>query len=124
VFNTGEHKQESDHNFKGEQTDNGTYQERHFRNGKAWFSYVLKNKDLMATKLSLTYYGKEKNRNFSILINGVAIDHVKLDGSKDDAFYTQEYQIPKELLKADLEVKLVADQGSVIANIYEVRLVK
>jgi DUF1680 family protein len=124
LVNTGEQQPESDHNFKGEQTDNGTYQERHFRNGKAWFSYVLKNKDLMATKLSLTYYGKEKNRNFSILINGVAIDHVKLDGSKDDAFYTQEYQIPKELLKADLEVKLVADQGSVIANIYEVRLVK
>jgi DUF1680 family protein len=124
LVNTGEQQPESDHSFKGEQTDNGTYQERHFRNGKAWFSYLLKNKDLLATKLSLTYYGKEKNKNFSILINGVVIEQVKLDGSKGDAFYTQEYQIPKELLKADLEVKFVADQGSAIANIYEVRLVK
>ncbi|MDQ0964787.1 DUF1680 family protein [Flavobacterium sp. W4I14] len=124
LINTGEQQPESDHNFKGEQTDNGTYQERHFRNGKAWFSYVLKNKDLSANRLSLTYYGKEKNKNFSILINGVVIENVKLDGSKGDTFYTQEYQIPKELLKADLEVKFVADQGSAIANIYEVRLVR
>ncbi|MDQ0638218.1 DUF1680 family protein [Pedobacter sp. W3I1] len=124
VVNTGEQQPESDHNFKGEQTDNGSYQERHFRNGKAWFSYVLKNKDLSANKLSITYFGKEKNRNFSILINGVEIEKVRLDGSRGDAFYTQEYQIPKELLKADLEVKFVADQGSAIANIYEVRLVR
>ncbi|NMN37675.1 glycoside hydrolase family 127 protein [Pedobacter sp. SG918] len=124
LINTGEQQPESDHNFKGEQTDNGTYLERHFRNGKAWFSYVLKNKDLLGTKLSLTYFGKEKNKNFSILINGVAVENVKLDGSKGDVFYTQEYQIPKTLLKADLEVKFVADQGSAIANIYEVRLLK
>jgi len=124
LINTGEQQPESDHNFKGEQTDNGTYKERHFRNGKAWFSYVLKNKDLSGNKLSLTYYGKEKNKNFSILINGVVIENVKLDGNKSDTFYVQEYQIPKELLKADLEVKFVADQGSAIANIYEVRLVR
>ncbi|TCD21759.1 glycosyl hydrolase [Pedobacter psychrodurus] len=124
LVNTGEQQPESDHNFKGEQTDNGTYQERHFRNGKGWFSYVLKNKDLSANKLSLTYFGKEKNRNFSILINDVAIGNVKLDGSQGDTFYTQQYTIPKALLKADLEVKFVADQGSAIANIYEVRLVK
>lgn len=124
VVNTGEQQPESDHNFKGEQTDNGTYQERHFRNGKAWFSYVLKNKDLLANKLNLTYFGKEKNRNFSILVNGVAIGNVKLDGSKGETFYTAQYTIPKELLKADVEVKFVADQGSAIANVYEVRLVK
>lgn len=124
LVNPGEQQPESDHNFKGEQSDNGTYQERHFRNGKAWFSYVLKNKDLSGNKLSLTYFGKEKDKNFTILINGVKIENVKLDGSRGNVFYTQEYQIPKALLKADLEVKFVADQGSSIANIYEVRLVK
>ncbi|KQM77210.1 glycosyl hydrolase [Pedobacter sp. Leaf216] len=124
MVNPGEQQPESDHNFKGEQTDNGTYRERHFRNGKAWFSYVLKNNDLSANKLSITYYGKEKNRSFSILINGSIIGNVKLDGSKGDEFYTQEYQISKELLTTDLEVKFVADRGSAIANIYEVRLVR
>ncbi len=124
LVNPGEQQPESDHNFKGEQTDNGTHQERHFRNGKAWFSYVLKNKDLSGNKLSLTYFGKEEDKSFAILINGVKIENVKLDGSKGNSFYTQEYQIPKTLLKADLEVKFVADQGSAIANIYEVRLVR
>ncbi|WP_316847806.1 beta-L-arabinofuranosidase domain-containing protein [Pedobacter psychrodurus] len=124
LVNTGEQQPESDHSFKGEQTDNGTFKERHFRNGKAWFGYVLKNKDLSANKLNLMYYGKEKDSNFSIWINGVLIEKVRLDGSKGDDFYTQEYQIPKELLKADLEVKFVADQGSAIANIYEVRLLR
>jgi len=76
----------------------------------------------LADKLVLTYYGKEKDRNFSILINGAPIENVKLDGTKGDVFYTQEYHIPKELLKTDVEVKFIADQGSAIANIYEVRL--
>ncbi|PTT02193.1 glycosyl hydrolase [Pedobacter sp. HMWF019] len=124
MVNVGEQQPESDHNFKGEQTDNGIYQERHFRNGKGWFSYVLKNRDLSANKLILLYYGKEKDRSFSILINGAAIENVKLDGSKSDAFYAQGYNIPKELLKTDIEVKFVADQGSAIANIYEIRLMK
>ncbi len=124
LVNTGEQQPESDHHFKGEQTDNGTFKERHFRNGKGWFGYSLKNRDLLAKKVSLTYYGKEKNRNFSIWINGVVIENVKLDGSRGDAFYTQEYEIPKALLKAELELKFVADSGSVIANVYEVRLVK
>lgn len=124
LINTGEQQPESDHNFKGEQTDNGTYEERHFRNGKGWFSYTLKNKDLQGSKLSLTYHGKEKNRNFSIWVNSTSIENVELDGSKGDNFYTVEYSIPQGLLKADLEVKFIADQGSAIANIYEVRLVK
>jgi len=124
LVNTGEQQPESDHNFKGEQTDNGTFAERHFRNGKGWFSYTLKNKDLQAARLSLTYYGKEKERNFSIWVNGTAIEQVKLSGDKGNVFYTQEYRIPKELLKTELEVKFVADAGSAIANVYEVRLVK
>jgi DUF1680 family protein len=124
LVNVGEQQPESDHNFKGEQTDNGIYQEKHFRNGRGCFSYMLKNRDLLANKLILTYYGKEKDRSFSILINGTAIENVKLDGTKGDVFYTREYNIPKELLKTEIEVKFVADQGSAIANIYEVRLGK
>jgi len=124
LVSTGEQQPESDHNFKGEQTDNGTFKERHFRNGKGWFSYTLRNKNLQAAKLSLTYYGKEKNRNFSIWVNGTVIGQVKLMGDKGNGFYIQEYTIPKELLKAELEVKFVADAGSAIANVYEVRLVK
>ncbi|TKC10476.1 glycosyl hydrolase [Pedobacter polaris] len=124
LINTGEQQPETDHNFKGEQTENGTYQERHFRNSKAWFSYDLKNKDLKATKLRLTLYGKDKNKDFAIFINDVLLTNVALDGSKGNDFYNTEYLIPSTLLKENMQVKFIATAKSAVANIYEIRLMK
>jgi len=124
VVRTGEQQPESDHGFKGENTDNGIFQDRHFRNGKGWFSYNLNNKALDGKKIRLTLYGNEKNKAFSILINQVVIAQVKLDGSRGNVFYTQDFEIPEALLKPQLELKLQADAGTAIANIFEVRLVK
>ncbi|WP_029286742.1 glycoside hydrolase family 127 protein [Pedobacter sp. R20-19] len=124
VVRTGEQQPESDHGFKGENTDNGIFQDRHFRNGKGWFSYNLNNKALNGRRIRLTLYGNEKNKAFSILVNQVIIAQVKLDGSKGNVFYTQDFEIPETLLKPQLELKLQADVGSEIANIFEVRLVK
>ena len=124
LVNTGEQQPESDHQFKGERTESGTHSERHFRNGKGWFSYVLKNKDLSAGKLRLTYYGEEKNRNFTIRVNGEVIEIVKLDGDKGAVFYTTDYIIPKNLLKTEMEVRFEAAPESSVTNVYEVRLVK
>ena len=72
----------------------------------------------------MTYYGREKNKNFTIRINGEIIENVKLDGSKGGVFYTTDYTIPKNLLTAEMEVKFEAEHESSIANVYEVRLVK
>ena len=124
LINTGEQQPETDHGFKGEQTDNGTFKERHFRNGKAWFSYQLKNKDLSAKKLSLMLYGKEANKAFSVYINNKILQSVKLDGTNGSDFYTLEIEIPEELLTADMELKFLAEPKSAIANIYEIRLLK
>jgi len=124
LVNTGEQQPESDHNFKGERTDQGIFQDRHFRNGSGWFSYTLKNKDLTAKKIRLTFYGKEQNRNFSIFVNNTLLENVKLDGSKGNTFYTQEYTIPQALLTTNLELKFEAEKGSAIANVYELRLLK
>ncbi|TCD05616.1 glycosyl hydrolase [Pedobacter frigidisoli] len=124
LVNTGEQQPESDHNFKGEKTENGLFQDRHFRNGTGWFSYTLKNKDLKGTKVSLTFYGKEKNRNFSLFVNNTLVEQVKLDGSKGNTFYTQDFVIPVALRSINLELKLAAGEDSAIANVYEVRLVK
>ncbi|MCX2583358.1 glycoside hydrolase family 127 protein [Pedobacter sp. MR22-3] len=124
IVRTGEQQPESDHGFKGEDTDNGIFQDQHFRAGKGWFSYNLANKDLKGKKIRLTFYGKEKNRNFQILINHVVVEKVKLDGSKGDVFYSQDFEIPENLLKSQLELTLKAEPGSAIASIFEVRLVK
>jgi hypothetical protein len=125
LVNTGEQQPETDHQFKGEKTDNGSFQERHFRNGKGWFSYVLKNPGLNASKLRLTYFGREKNRNFDIYINQQLAASVKLDGTGGDQFTEVDYPLPQQVLKNhQLEVKFVAEDQSAIANIYEVRLMK
>ncbi|NTE03114.1 glycosyl hydrolase [Agrobacterium tumefaciens] len=124
IVRTGEQQPESDHGFKGENTDNGIFQDRHFRSGKGWFSYNLNNKDLKGKKIRLTFFGNEKNKAFSILINQAVIAQVKLDGNKGNVFYTQDFEIPEALLKQQFELKLQADNGSAIANIFEVRLVK
>ncbi|MDT3402095.1 glycoside hydrolase family 127 protein [Mucilaginibacter terrae] len=125
LVNTGEQQPENDHNFKGENTDNGLFAERHFRNAKGWFSYVLKNPSAPATKLRLTYHGRERNREFSVLVNGVLLSHVKLDGSGGDKFVDAEYPLPADAAKAaSLEVKFVASQGSAVGNVFEVRLMR
>ncbi|WP_053058208.1 glycoside hydrolase family 127 protein [Pedobacter sp. BMA] len=124
VINTGEQQPESDHGFKGEKTETGTFQDRHYRNGTGWFAYTLKNKDLKGKKIRLTLYGKEKNRSFSLLVNGTVIQRIKLDGSRGNVFYTQDFEIPSASLTSNLELKFQADEGSAIPGIYEVRLVK
>lgn len=123
--NTGEQQPENDHNFKGEKTDNGSFAERHFRNGSGWFSYELKNPTGNANKLRLTYHGRERNRNFDIFINNILVTNVKLDGTAGDKFIEADYPLPKEVLTAkQLDVKFVAAPKLGIANIYEVRLMK
>jgi hypothetical protein len=125
VVNTGEQQPESDHNFKGDKTDNGSFAERHYRTGSGWFSYDLNNAAGKATKLRLTYHGREKNRNFEIYINDVLLTTVKPDGSGGDQFIDVDYILPEQLHKAaKLEVKFVAVNKMNIANIYEVRLMK
>jgi DUF1680 family protein len=125
LVNTGEQQPESDHNFKGEKTENGSFDERHFRTGSGWFSYDLTNKAGQATKLRLTYHGREKNRNFEIYLNNRPLAIVKPDGTGGNKFTEVDYTIPDELRQASkLEVKFVAINQLNIGNVYEVRLMK
>ncbi len=124
IVNPGEQQPENDHNFRGEQTENGTFQERHYRNSKSWFSYELNNKNLLAIKLRLTLYGRDKAKNFNILINNTPIGSLLIDGTRGANFYTVDFMIPQSLWRQKMEVKFVAQEKSAVASIYEVRLMK
>lgn len=124
LINPGEQQPENDHNFKGDQTEIGTFQERHYRNSRSWFSYELKNKDLNATKLRLTLYGRDKGKNFNILINNSWVGAITLDGTNGANFYTVDFAIPANLITQTMEVKFVAQEKSAVASIYEVRLMR
>lgn len=127
VVYAGEQQPESDHGFKGEQTEAGYFRERHFRNAKGWFSYDLRNAGGQGRKLRVTYYGRERNRNFDIYVNDVLLSTVKMEGAGPDAFADVDYALPESLLSnppATIRVKFVAQPGSATANIFEVRLLK
>jgi len=123
----GEQQPESDHIFKGEQTNAGIYKDRHWRTSRGWFSYELTDAKKEAGYLRLSYYGRDDNRKFKILVNDQLLANVSLDGSKGDTFYTVDYPVPSALItaaSAKLNVKFVAEEGSETAGIYELRLIK
>ncbi|POY40067.1 glycosyl hydrolase [Flavobacterium alvei] len=127
VVTAGEQQPESDHNFKGEKTDTGTFKERHYRNGKGWFSYDLKNKDLEAKNLRITYFGADKNKNFDVFVNEILVASINMDGTEGNQFIDKIIELPTEILNAKnkiLQVQFKAKPNSSITGIYEVRLLK
>lgn len=127
VVTPGEQQPESDHNFKGEKTETGIFKERHFRYGQGFFSYDLKNSQLQARKLSITYFGADKNRNFDVYVNDILLSSVSMDGSEGDKFIDKIIELPAGILNGNykvLQVKFKAKSGSAITGIYEVRLLK
>jgi hypothetical protein len=124
LVNTGEQQPETDHQFKGENTEVGSFLERHYRTAKGWFSYTLKNGGRLAKKLSVTYHGADRNRRFDVLVNGKLLATVELDGTKGKQFYAEEYLLPADFKEEELEVKFVAKANASVANVFEVRLMR
>jgi len=122
----GEQQPESDHFYKGEQSESGLYGGRHWRHSRAWFSYELTDKKREAKTLQITYNGIDAGRHFEIQINGVVIAKVESTGNAQD-FFSVDYPIPEELVKKSngkYIVKFVARPGSIAGGIYGVRLLR
>ncbi len=123
----GEQQPESDHFIESSNSHMGINKGRHWRDAHGWFSYILTDKQRVAKKLQVTYYGGDHNRNFKILVNNTAIATVRLDGSQGDKFFSVDYPISAEVFNAAngvFTVKFEAEPGSVAGGIYEVRLMK
>lgn len=122
----GEQQPESDHFIEMENSQSGTHKDRHWRTAKGWFSYQLANPKKEKAILRLTYFGRDANRNFSILVNDKELAKVSLNGSNGDKFYEVDYTIPTEIITSGtkLKVKFVAESGSETAGIYELRLMR
>jgi len=122
----GEQQPESDHFYKGELSETGIYNGRHWRHTRAWFSYELNDKQREAKTLQITYAGIDSGRRFEIQLNGVVIAKVDLQGNSSE-FFTVDYAIPKALVKnanGKYTLKFVAETGSVAGGIYGVRLLR
>lgn len=124
----GQQQPESDRNFRGENTEMGVHQNRHFRHAEGWFSYDLNDSDLEASVLRLTYYGGDSNRHFDIYFNGEHVASVHLDGSEGDRFFDRGYAIPGWVVERNDDgvhtVRFEAREGSMTGGIYDVRLMR
>jgi hypothetical protein len=125
LVTAGEQQPESDHNFKGENTESGLFREQHYRNGKGWFSYDLRNPNLDAAKLSITYFGAEKNKNFDVYLNDALVSTISLDGTEGDKFVSRQIDVPTTIAgMRNITVTFKAKPESGIAGLYEVRLLR
>ncbi|MBN2609970.1 MAG: glycoside hydrolase family 127 protein [Bacteroidales bacterium] len=124
----GEQQPEKEHNFKGENTESGIHEGRHWRHAAGWFSYDLKNPGNIANILRVTYFGADRGRVFDIFINNMLLTTVKSDGSQGSRFFDVDYIIPDNILEksADgfMSVKFSAHEGSVAGGVFYVRLMK
>ncbi|MCE3254164.1 MAG: glycosyl hydrolase [Cellvibrio sp.] len=122
----GEQQPESDHSYKGEQSETGIYNGRHWRHTRAWFSYDLNDKQREAKKLQITYAGVDAGRHFTVHLNNLLIATVNPEGDAQE-FFTVEYAIPADLVKKSngrYTVRFTAKPGSVAGGIYGVRLLR
>jgi hypothetical protein len=123
----GEQQPESDHGFAGEGADAGLNGKRHWRHATGWFSYRLNDKKHEAKLLRLTFARADAGRRFDILVDGQRIAEVTLPAGETQEFYTRDYALPPELVKASngkLEVKFVAKEGSIAGGLYGLRLLR
>lgn len=121
----GEQQPESDHFMEFADSQTGIFNNRHWRDAKGYFSYQMRVNPSVKT-LRVTYYGGDSGRAFNVFINNRLLKHVVLDGSKGDTFFSEEYAIPQDILKANsaLTVKFEADKGSLAGGVFDVRLLK
>jgi uncharacterized protein len=124
----GEQQPESDHFFRGENTEAGVHRGRHWRHASGWFSYQLRDPDGEAQLLRITYYGLDAGRSFDISFNGTHLATVHLKGERGDDFYTVDYPVPSDIVSAAeqgvLEVRFSAHENSIAGGIYGVRLLR
>jgi DUF1680 family protein len=123
----GEQQPESEHFFKGEGSEAGINDGRHWRHASKWFSYTLKDPKQEARVLRLTFAKADAGRRFDILVNGQLLANVALMADAKDAFYTVDYAIPEALRKdaqGRLSVRFVAQPGSMAGGLYGLRLLR
>ena len=124
----GEQQPEKDHNIQFERSQTGINMDRHWRHANGWFSYDLKKPTGEKITLMVTYFGNDVNRTFNILVDNVLLKTIKLENGNRGKFYSQEYEIPAELIRQDtdgvLTVKFEAAPGSIAGGVYDVRLLK
>jgi DUF1680 family protein len=123
----GEQQPESDHFFKGEGTEAGINNGRHWRHASKWFSYELNDPKGEAKVLRLTFAKADAGRRFDVEVDGVLAAEVALAGDVAQEFYHVDYPLAVSVPQPNprkLIIRFVAKPGSVAGGLYGVRLLR
>ncbi|MEH6435437.1 glycoside hydrolase family 127 protein [Massilia sp. DD77] len=123
----GEQQPESDHFFKGEGSEAGINNGRHWRHASKWFSYELSDPKQEAKVLRLSFAKADAGRQFDVLVNGRLLAQVTLAADAREEIYTVDYPIPEAMRVAaqgKISVRFVARPGSVAGGLYGLRLLR
>ena len=122
----GEQQPEVEHAFRGEGTESGLYNGKHWRHGRD-FQYTLNPHGEKAVVLSVTYSGSDSGRQFDILANGTVIATQELVGEKAGEFVEKHYEIPAAIVGAapdnHLTIQFVAKKF-LAGGVFDVRLLR
>jgi len=123
---------QSEHNFneQGEDSAPLSWQGRHGRGGKGWFSLDLPIERSRRASLVVTYGGDRlRKSSVDVLVEGRKIGHHEeqpLTPDQDKQFVDVSYAIPVEIIagKSNVTVRFEATGGNEIGGIFGVRMVR
>ncbi len=119
---------ERDHNFAGERTSAGDFNERKWRHAPdGWFSWEMKVLPEEPQELCVTYWGSDGGaRTFDILVDGTKIATERLNAKHPDKFYEEVYAIPHDLTKgkSKVAVRFQAQPGNTAGGVFQCRILR
>ncbi len=121
----GEQQPENDHMLKAENSQTGILLNMHWRSATGYFSYQLRHNP-SAKFLRVTYYAKEKDCSFDILLNQAKLAHIVLDGTAKTDFISTEFPLPEASAGSNerFVVTFAATDGQKTAPVTEVRVMR
>jgi hypothetical protein len=125
ILYLGETQSERDHQMEADLSFPVVYRGRQGRDARSggFFEFTLKTKPGPLV-LGATYWGEERNRRFTIFINGVAVAKEILAAEKPGEFFEREYPIPLDLTRDQdkIKVRIEPETGVYAGPIYGIRL--
>ncbi|MDD4644358.1 MAG: glycoside hydrolase family 127 protein [Bacteroidales bacterium] len=124
----GEMQPERNHNFQGEKTTPGEFQDRKNREARSgWFSFDMKVSSDHENILMVEYWGGFPGaKTFNILVNNEVIATENITNIKDGQWIDIEYPVKHNLTegKSKITVKFEAFKGHMAGPVFGVRTLK
>ncbi len=129
VVQIGDAASETAHDLRGERTESGPFDNRHWRHATdgGWFSYKVKVEASRPQQLVITLWGSDAGaRTFDVLVEDRKLTTISLANNDPGRFFTQTVALPSDLIagKSLVTVRFQAHPGNFAGGIFGLRVVR